>query len=106
MALFFLLQFNISEFSSHVMLSLRFYISVSLKMSVELLQSMFSNELLELSEMSNRKVKNCEEPIFNIVPVISAYFIDILDPPQRKVFLDMHGTSIFWLHKRIPMCSA
>nr|ABD28526.2 hypothetical protein MtrDRAFT_AC148965g22v2 [Medicago truncatula] len=88
------------------MLSLRFYISVSLKMSVELLQSMFSNELLELSEMSNRKVKNCEEPIFNIVPVISAYFIDILDPPQRKVFLDMHGTSIFWLHKRIPMCSA
>lgn len=41
-------------------------------MSVELLQPMINNALLELSEMSHGKVKNCEEPIFNIVPVIGA----------------------------------
>lgn len=54
------------------MQSLRFYVPVSLQMSVELLQPMFSDALFELSEMSQKKVKNGEEPIFNIVPVIGA----------------------------------
>jgi len=41
-------------------------------MSVQLLQPMFSNALFELSEMSHKKFKNGEEPIFSIVPVIGA----------------------------------
>jgi diphthine-ammonia ligase len=53
------------------MQSLRFYIPVSLQMSVELIQPMFCNALFELSQISQREVKKCE-PIFNIVPVIGA----------------------------------
>lgn len=41
-------------------------------MSVELLQPMFNNALSELSEMSQKRVNNGKEPIFNIVPVIGA----------------------------------
>jgi len=54
------------------MQSLRFYIPVSLQMSVQLLQPMFCNALFELSEMSQKKLKTGEEPIFNIVPVIGS----------------------------------
>ncbi|CAL5193147.1 unnamed protein product [Lathyrus oleraceus] len=61
-----------NNFAWEDILSLRFYIPVSLQMSVKLIQPMFSNALFELSEMNQRKVKNCEEPIFNIVPVIGA----------------------------------
>ncbi|CAK8542882.1 unnamed protein product [Lathyrus sativus] len=61
-----------NNFAWEDIMSLRFYIPVSLQMSVELIQPMFSNALFELSEMNKRKVKNCEEPIFNIVPVIGA----------------------------------
>ncbi|XP_004493205.1 diphthine--ammonia ligase isoform X2 [Cicer arietinum] len=61
-----------NDFAWEDVMSLRFYVPVSLQMSVELLQPMFSNALIELSEMSQRKVKNFEEPIFNIVPVVGA----------------------------------
>ncbi|KAL2320500.1 hypothetical protein Fmac_029469 [Flemingia macrophylla] len=53
-------------------MSLRFYIPARLQMSVQLLQPMFCNALFELSDMSDKKFKSCEEPIFNIVPVIGA----------------------------------
>lgn len=33
---------------------------------------MFNNALSELSEMSQKRVNNGKEPIFNIVPVIGA----------------------------------
>ena len=52
------------------MQNLRFYIPASLQMSIEVLLPMFSNALSELAEMSQKKVSNGEEPIFNIVPVI------------------------------------
>ncbi|CAI8613654.1 unnamed protein product [Vicia faba] len=61
-----------NNFAWEDIMSLRFYIPVSLQMSVELIQPMFSNALFELSEMNQRKVKSYEEPIFNIVPVIGA----------------------------------
>lgn len=54
------------------MQNLRFYIPASLQISVEELLPMFSNALLELAGMSQKKVMNGEEPIFNIVPVIGA----------------------------------
>ncbi|KAK7290666.1 hypothetical protein RIF29_05246 [Crotalaria pallida] len=61
-----------NEFSWEDIMNLRFYISASLKLSVEELLPMFSNALLELAEMSQKKVISGEEPIFNIVPVIGA----------------------------------
>ncbi|RDX76651.1 mug71, partial [Mucuna pruriens] len=60
-----------NDFAWEDIMSLRFYIPASLKMSVQLLQPMFRNALFELSEMS-QKFKSGEEPIFNIVPVIGA----------------------------------
>ncbi|QCD97390.1 Diphthine--ammonia ligase/Uncharacterized protein [Vigna unguiculata] len=61
-----------NDFTWEGIMSLRFYIPESLQMSVQLLQPMFSNALFELSEMSHKKFKNGEEPIFSIVPVIGA----------------------------------
>ncbi|XP_061343340.1 diphthine--ammonia ligase [Gastrolobium bilobum] len=61
-----------NDFAWEDIMSLRFYVPASLQMSVELLQPMLSNAFLELSEMSQKEVKNGEEPIFNIVPVIGA----------------------------------
>lgn len=60
-----------NDFAWEDIMSLRFYIPVSLQMSVELIQPMFCNALFELSQISQREVKNCE-PIFNIVPVTGA----------------------------------
>ncbi|KAG4927635.1 hypothetical protein JHK85_054121 [Glycine max] len=60
------------DFAWEDIMSLRFYIPVSLQMSVQLLQPMFCNALFELSEMSQKKLKTGEEPIFNIVPVIGS----------------------------------
>ncbi|XP_057437754.1 diphthine--ammonia ligase isoform X3 [Lotus japonicus] len=61
-----------NDFAWDDIMCLRFYIPVSLQMSVELLQPMFNNALSELSEMSQKRVNNGKEPIFNIVPVIGA----------------------------------
>ncbi|ESW33988.1 hypothetical protein PHAVU_001G114900 [Phaseolus vulgaris] len=61
-----------NDFAWEDIMSLRFYIPESLQMSVQLLQPMFCNALFELSEMSQKRFKNGEEPIFNIVPVIGA----------------------------------
>ncbi|TKY62865.1 Diphthine--ammonia ligase [Spatholobus suberectus] len=60
------------DFAWEDIMSLRFYIPVSLQMSVQLLQPMFCNALFELSEMSQKKFKSGEEPIFNIIPVIGS----------------------------------
>ncbi|KAL1352374.1 hypothetical protein HN51_016364 [Arachis hypogaea] len=54
------------------LMSLRIYIPTSLQMSIAMLLPMFNKALLELSEASQKKVLNGEEPIFNIVPVIGA----------------------------------
>nr|XP_025661811.1 uncharacterized protein LOC112757437 [Arachis hypogaea] len=53
-------------------MSLRIYIPASLQMSIDILLPMFNKALLELSEASQKKVLNGEEPIFNIVPVMGA----------------------------------
>ncbi|KAK7396131.1 hypothetical protein VNO78_16922 [Psophocarpus tetragonolobus] len=60
------------DFAWEDIMSLRFYIPASPQMSVQLLQPMFCNALFELSEMSQKKFKSGEEPIFSIVPVIGA----------------------------------
>ncbi|CAJ2631293.1 unnamed protein product [Trifolium pratense] len=60
-----------NDFAWEDIMSLRFYIPVSLQMSVELIQPMFCNALFELSQISQREVKKVE-PIFNLVPVIGA----------------------------------
>ncbi|RYR53846.1 hypothetical protein Ahy_A06g029093 isoform G [Arachis hypogaea] len=54
------------------LMSLRIYIPASLQMSIAMLLPTFNKALLELSEASQKKVLNGEEPIFNIVPVIGA----------------------------------
>ncbi|XP_020211998.1 diphthine--ammonia ligase isoform X2 [Cajanus cajan] len=61
-----------NDFTWEDIMSLRFYIPVRLQMSVQLLQPMLCNALFELLEMSEKKFKSGEEPIFNIVPVIGA----------------------------------
>ncbi|KAJ1409108.1 YjgF/YER057c/UK114 family [Sesbania bispinosa] len=61
-----------NDFAWQDIMSLRFYIPASLQLSVELLYPMFNTALLEFSEMSQKKIINGEEPIFNIVPVIGA----------------------------------
>ncbi|KAE9588765.1 hypothetical protein Lal_00042259 [Lupinus albus] len=60
------------DFSWEDIMNLRFYIPASLQLTVEELMPMFSNALLELAEMSQKRVMNGEEPIFNIVPVLGA----------------------------------
>ncbi|MED6215995.1 hypothetical protein PIB30_003643 [Stylosanthes scabra] len=52
--------------------SLRIYIPASLQMLIDILLPMFNKALSELSEASQKKVSNGNEPIFNIVPVIGA----------------------------------
>ncbi|XP_027350471.1 diphthine--ammonia ligase isoform X2 [Abrus precatorius] len=61
-----------NDFAWEDIMNLRFYVPARHQMSVELLQPIFSNALIEFSEMSQKKVISGEEPIFNIVPVIGA----------------------------------
>jgi diphthine-ammonia ligase len=51
--------------------NLRFYFPTSLGVPVEALSLMLTNAFNELAEMGQR-VKIGEEPIFNLVPVLSA----------------------------------
>ncbi|XP_019421815.1 PREDICTED: diphthine--ammonia ligase isoform X1 [Lupinus angustifolius] len=60
------------DFSWEDIMNLRFYIPASLQLMAEELMPMFSIALSEFAEMSQQKVLNGEEPIFNIVPVLGA----------------------------------
>ncbi|KAI4301963.1 hypothetical protein L6164_035193 [Bauhinia variegata] len=60
-----------NTFSWEDIMNLRFYIPTSLQLSIEVLQPMFRNAVLELAEIG-QKVIGGVESIFNIVPVLGA----------------------------------